>query len=137
MATLTSQIYENMRTYKLTPPRYSLFLPASAPRVPPWRAIYPGAQLLHPPSRIKTSLTSCSKKLPGGEFFAGTASGRKEFLLRSLTLGRALGTPARFAVATARRVNQNCFSPHKGGWRTHYAILLPAFADKYRFSLFQ
>ena len=52
-------------------------------------------------------------------------------------LGRALGTP----------VSQNCFSPHpspfranpphKGGWRTHYTTLLPAFADKYRFSLFQ
>ena len=54
-----------------------------------------------------------------------------------VVLGRALGTP----------VSQNCFSPHpspsranpphKGGWRTYYTTLLPAFADKYRFSPFQ
>src|SRR3989338_7045840 len=135
MTIFTSPICESLPTYKLiylersrkTPPRYSLFLSVSATCVPRWRAIDPGPEFC----------THCSKKLPRWEFFAGTASGREKSLLRPSALGRALGTP----------VSQNCFSPHlspfranpphKGGWRTYCAILLPAFADKYRFSLFQ
>ena len=62
MATFTSQIYENSPTNKLTPPRYSLFLPVSLPAdlpaeafqrrqgslaqagCPLWRAFDPGPE---------------------------------------------------------------------------------------------
>ena len=58
MATFTSQICENLRINKLTPPLNSLFLPVSlpaealaqagCPRVPLWRAFDPGLELCTP-----------------------------------------------------------------------------------------
>src|SRR3990167_652119 len=47
----------------------------------------------------------CSKELPRWEFFAGTASGREESLLRPSALGRALGKAVTVPILTIPRKN--------------------------------